>query len=141
MSISYQKRREVYEEEMGCRSTNRMTSYKRISYLKGARQTCCQLQRQEFTEEFYAHQSVHRESILKMFQQDDTLFCTVFYSLQTALHVLILYHYSVSVPQFYPLQFVTTRCCRFRFSRKGGTKQPQYTYAVQTGPLCPLNSN
>jgi hypothetical protein len=36
--------------------------------------------------EFYAHQSVHRESILKMFQQGDT-FCTVFYSLQTALHV------------------------------------------------------
>jgi type IV secretory pathway VirB4 component len=29
---------------------------------------------------------VHRESILKMFQQDDTL-CTVFYSLQAALHV------------------------------------------------------
>jgi predicted RNase H-related nuclease YkuK (DUF458 family) len=36
---------------------------------------------------FYAHRSVHRESILKMFQQDNTFFCTVFYSLQTALPV------------------------------------------------------
>jgi len=42
MSISYHNSREVYEEEMGCSSTNRITSHKGISYLKGARQTCCQ---------------------------------------------------------------------------------------------------
>jgi hypothetical protein len=36
---------------------------------------------------FYAHLSVHRESIFKKRSNKMTLFCTVFYSLQTALHV------------------------------------------------------
>jgi hypothetical protein len=35
---------------------------------------------------FYAHHSVHRESILKKFQQDDT-FVQYFYFLQAVLHV------------------------------------------------------
>jgi len=50
MSISYHDSREVYEEEMGCSSNNRITAHKGISYLKGARQTCCQSHRQKVTE-------------------------------------------------------------------------------------------
>jgi hypothetical protein len=55
-----------------------LNSFKLLEYIMEAEYETC---------EFYAHQSVHRESIFKNVPTRWHFFCTVFYSLQTALHV------------------------------------------------------